>query len=170
MPEETTVAEKGRLASAGDTVAAVALFVMMSVTVVDVIGRYGFRMPLPASFELTEYLMGFLVFVAVPLAAVYDENIRINLFDHFLSRTVIRMREVAFNVLAAIVVLAIGWRVFVLAGKLLGYGDSTQTLRLPLAPLAYFIAASLGLTALVLLARAARAARGVVRAGGSEWA
>ena len=170
MPEDTTIAKKGKLARAGDTVAAAFLFLMMSVTVVDVIGRYGFRMPLPASFELTEYLMGVLVFVAVPLAAVHDENIRINLFDRFMPAAILRMRAVAFNALAALVVLGIGWRVFVLAGKLLGYGDSTQTLRIPLAPLAYFIAASLALTAMVLLARAARAARGVVRSGGGEWA
>lgn len=167
---ERTDPAGNRSSRIGDLAAAVALFVMMSVTVVDVVGRYVFRMPLPASFEITEYLMGLLVFIAVPLAAQHNENIRINLFDRFMSGAVIRVREAAFGVLAAAVALGIGWRVFVLADQMRGYGDSTQTLHMPLAPLGYFIAASLLLTAAIFLVRAAQSIRGRVRTGGSEWA
>jgi len=163
-------AEPGMPVRLGEVAAAAALFVMMAVTVIDVIGRYVFRMPLPASFELTEYLMGLLVFIAAPLAAQRGENIRITLFDRFLPPAVLRAREVAFGVLAAAVILGIAWRVAVLAGQMRGYGDSTQTLRIPLAPLGYFIAASLALTALIFLSRALRSARGAVQAGGGEWA
>ena len=169
MEPDRTQPAGGTLARIGDAAAGFGLFVMMAVTVVDVIGRYVFRMPLPASFELTEYLMGLLVFMAVPLAAQRDENIRINLFDRFMPRAVIRIREVTFNLLAAGVALGIGWRVHVLANQMRGYGDSTQTLHVPLAPLAYFMAASLAVTAAIFAVRAARSIKGPLRIGGSEW-
>jgi TRAP-type transport system small permease protein len=126
---------------------------MMAVTVVDVAGRYLFHAPLPASFELTEYLMGLLVFLALPLVSAEGEHIRINLVDKLLHQKAARVRDAAVGILSCVVCGVLAWQVLALASRILEYGDSTQTLRIPLAPLAYFIGASLALSALILAIR-----------------
>jgi TRAP-type C4-dicarboxylate transport system permease small subunit len=137
-----------------DWAAAAGLFAMMMVTVVDVIGRYLFRAPLVASFELTEYLMGVLVFLALPLVSGRGDHIRIGLIDGLMGAAGRRRLDVAAGLVAGAVCGLVAWPVLGLAGRMAGYGDSTQTLRIPLAPLAYFIAASLVLSGALLVLRA----------------
>jgi TRAP-type transport system small permease protein len=139
--------------SAADWIATAGLFAMMMVTVVDVAGRYLFRAPLPASFELTEYLMAVLVFLALPLVSAKGEHIRITLVDRILSRSAARIRDRGVGLLAGAICVLLGWQVLALATRILEYGDSTQTLRIPLAPLAYFVGASLALSGLILAIR-----------------
>jgi TRAP-type C4-dicarboxylate transport system permease small subunit len=143
----------GRWSVAADWIAAAGLFAMMMVTVVDVVGRYVFRAPLVASFELTEYLMGLLVFLALPLVSMRGDHIRIGLLDRHLGSTWKRIRDRAAGLLAGAVCGLLAWRVIVLAARLAGYGDSTQTLRIPLAPLAFFIGASLAVSGVLLALR-----------------
>jgi TRAP-type C4-dicarboxylate transport system permease small subunit len=144
---------QGLWASSADWIAAAGLFAMMMVTVVDVVGRYLFRAPLMASFELTEYLMGLLVFLALPLVSLRGDHIRIGLIDRFLGEGVTRVRDRAIGLLAGAVCGVLAWRVIVLAGRIAAYGDGTQTLRIPLAPLAYFVGASLALSGALLVLR-----------------
>ena len=136
-----------------DWIAAAGLFAMMMVTVVDVVGRYLFRAPLVASFELTEYLMGVLVFLALPLVSLRGDHIRIGLIDGLLAAGARRRLERAVGLVAGAVCALVAWQVLILAGRMSGYGDSTQTLRIPLAPLAYFIAASLAVSGVLLALR-----------------
>lgn len=133
--------------------AAAGLFGMMMVTVVDVIGRYLFHAPLQASFELTEYLMSVLLFVALPLVSLRGEHVRITLIDDHLAPAARGWRDRATGLLAGLVCAVLGWRVAVLGLRLAEYGDTTQSLRLPLAPLAFFAALSLALSALILAIR-----------------
>ena len=148
-----SAAPAGRRLAPVEWLAALGLFGMMLVTVVDVVGRYVFRAPLPASFELTEYIMGVLVFLALPLVSLRDEHVRITLIDGRLRPQTLRGRNQAMGLLAALVSAVLAWRVGLLGFRLAEYGDGTQSLGLPLAPLAFFIATSLGLSALVLAIR-----------------
>ena len=150
---EAAPEQASRWSSSADWIAAAGLFAMMMVTVVDVAGRYLFRAPLVASFELTEYLMGLLVFLALPIASLRGEHIRIGLLDKFLAPSAQRLRDRALGLLAGAICAAVAWRVIALAVRTAGYGDSTQTLRIPLAPLAYFIGASLALSGVLLALR-----------------
>ena len=43
------------------------LFCLMTLTCVDVIGRYFFSMPVTGGFELTEMMLAALIFVGLPL-------------------------------------------------------------------------------------------------------
>lgn len=126
-----------------DGIAAAGLFAMMVTTVVDVIGRYVFNRPLPASYELTEYLMGLLVFLALPVVTLRGEHVRITLIDARLGPRAAAVRDRALGGVAAVVCAALAWGVIGLAARMAAYGDGTQTLGLPLAPLAAVVAASL---------------------------
>jgi TRAP-type C4-dicarboxylate transport system permease small subunit len=123
---------------------------MMMVTVVDVVGRYVFNAPLPAGFELTEYLMGVLVFLALPLVSVRGEHVRISLFDSRLGAAAKRRRDHVLGIVAASACVLVAWPVVQLGIRMGGYGDGTQTLGIPLAPLAFFIAASLVVSGMIL--------------------
>ncbi|HSD55053.1 MAG TPA: TRAP transporter small permease, partial [Burkholderiales bacterium] len=106
-----------------------------------------------ASFELTEYLMGLLVFLALPLVSLRGDHIRIGVLDRRLGTTWKRFRDRAVGLLAGGVCGLLAWRVLVLAARMAGYGDGTQTLHIPLAPLAYFVGASLALSGVLLALR-----------------
>ncbi len=126
-----------------DGFSALGLFAMMATTVVDVIGRYVFNKPLPASFEFTEYLMGVLVFAALPVVTLRGEHVRITLIDARLGPRVARARDRILGVVCGVVCAGLSWAVIGLASRMAAYGDGTQTLGLPLAPLALLMAASL---------------------------
>lgn len=119
---------------------------MMMVTVVDVTGRYVFNAPLRAGFELTEYLMGVLVFLALPLVSARGEHVRISLLDSRLGETARVLRDRLVGLCTALVCLLIAWPLATLALRMASYGDGTQTLGLALAPLAFFMVASLALS------------------------
>jgi TRAP-type C4-dicarboxylate transport system permease small subunit len=118
-----------------------------------VVGRYVFNAPIPAGFELTEYLMGLLVFLALPLVSSRGDHVRISLLDGRLPPAVRAVRDKAVAFVAALVCLSVAWPVAALGVRMAAYHDGTQTLGIPLAPLAFFIAVSLVLSAVLLALR-----------------
>jgi TRAP-type C4-dicarboxylate transport system permease small subunit len=140
-PEYRVAASASRLAnSVLGAAAAAILFGMMAVTAIDVFGRYLFNAPLQGGYELTQLLMLSLVFAALPLVTRRTEHI-------------------AFTVVAGSAYLS--WRLYVLGGRFILFGDTTATARIPTAPFAYAGAAALALCAVagILLAIEALTAR-----------
>lgn len=119
---------------------------MMMVTVVDVTGRYVFNAPLQGGFELTEYLMGLLVFLALPLVSAKGEHVRISLLDSRFGERARVVRDRIVGSCAGLVCVLIAWPLAALGMRMASYGDGTQTLGMPLAPLAFFMVASLVLS------------------------
>lgn len=66
--------------------AATFLLVLMLITLVDVVGRYGFNSPVNGSFEITELLLAAIIFSALPLVVAKDQNITVDLIDAFVPR------------------------------------------------------------------------------------
>ena len=59
-------------------VAALATFAMMLLTTADAVGRYPLNRPILAAYELTtNYLMGAVIFLAMPYAYRLGANIRV---------------------------------------------------------------------------------------------
>jgi hypothetical protein len=52
-----------------------------------------------------------------------------------------------------VIILGLAWRVSIKAGTIAGYGDTTDVLRLPVAPFVYFMTAMVAVTGVVHLAR-----------------
>ena len=63
-------------------VAAAVLFAMMTLTFVDVFGRKFFTKPIYGAYEITEFLMGMLIFSALPLVTARQGHVTIDVFDH----------------------------------------------------------------------------------------
>lgn len=132
------------------------LFGMMLVTLVDVTGRYGFGRPLPGAVEITELLMGILVFGGLPLVTAREEHVTVSLVDAGLRGRLRRLQRVLVNLGGGALVGFIAWRLWVRGREFASYGDTSSYLNVPLAPVAYFMSVMAALTALVLLAIAWR--------------
>ena len=48
----------------------------------------------------------------------------------------------------------LAWQIWLKAGKIYGYGDSTDVLRVPVGPFVYLMAAMVAITAIIHLIRA----------------
>ena len=131
--------------------AAVVLFLMMMITATDVIGRYVFNKPINGGFELTELLLATLIYCGLPLVSARREHIVIDTLDPLFSRRFKLALDVTAEAVCAIAFAGAGWLVFLRAVRVAGYGDTTSVLHIPLAPVAYLMAAMIGVAALVHL-------------------
>ncbi len=129
--------------------ASVILFSMMLITFVDVIGRYVFNRPMRGAFEITELMLLVLIFAGLPLVSHADEHVTMdfidNLFGSFGRRVVIAIA----HLVCAATMLGLAWLIWVKAGKIASYGDTTDVLRITIGPFVYFMAAMIALSGLI---------------------
>ncbi|HVL36246.1 MAG TPA: TRAP transporter small permease [Burkholderiales bacterium] len=136
--------------------AAATLFALMCVVAVDVTGRYVFNRPLPAGYEMVQALMGVLLFVTLPLVSRNNDHIALGLLDPYFAGRLDWLRRGAIHLFSAAVLGFVTWRLAVHAAKLAQGGDLTPVLQMPLAPIAWFMAAAAALSSALLLALAFR--------------
>lgn len=132
-------------------IAAAVLFLMMLVTAVDVAGRYLFSKPLPGGFELTEMMLAALIYCGLPLVSKRREHIVIDTFDPLMAKRVKRGLDVLADIVCSVTLAGIGWLIFRRAVRVAEYGDTTNVLKLPLAPVAYVMGAMIVVTAAIHL-------------------
>jgi TRAP-type transport system small permease protein len=133
--------------------AAVLLFGLMALTTADVIGRYIFNWPLRGAFEITELLLLALIFAGLPLASRADEHVTLDFIDMTLSdRGRLFLRRLV-DLVCGVLILGLAWRVLIKAGKIAGYGDTTEVLRVPVSPFVYFMAIMVAITGIVHLVK-----------------
>ncbi|MSQ49074.1 MAG: TRAP transporter small permease [Betaproteobacteria bacterium] len=125
------------------------LLAMMLLTFVDVVARYLFNFPLRGGFEVTELMLLVLIFAGLPLVSHADEHVTMDFIDRLLSPRgrllVVRMA----HALCAAVMLFLTWQVWIKAGRISGYGDTTDVLKIAVGPFVYFMALMILLTGLV---------------------
>ena len=132
-------------------IAAAVLFAMMMLTAADVVGRYVLNRPVPGAFEMTEMMLAALIYCGLPLVSQRREHIVIDTFDYLMSRGVKRGLDMAAEVLCSATLFGLAWLVFGRAGRVASYGDTTNVLKLPLAPVAYLMATMLLVGAIIHL-------------------
>ena len=128
--------------------AASTLFILMSVTCIDVLGRYLFDRPLVGSVEITELLLGCLIFSAMPLITWRKEHIVVDLIDNLFSPGIQKIRDMFFDLCIGCSLLVIGMKVWNLADRAASYEEVTEYLEIPVAYFIQFIAVSCFLTAI----------------------
>jgi TRAP-type transport system small permease protein len=133
--------------------AAALLFGLMMLTTADVIGRYVFNWPLRGAFEITELLLLALIFAGLPLASRTDEHVTLDFIDMLLGTSGRHLLRRLIDLVCGIVILGLGWRVWIKAGKIAAYADTTEVLRLPVGPFVYFMAAMVAITGVVHLVK-----------------
>ena len=129
--------------------AAAILFSMMLLTFVDVVLRYLFNMPLRGGFEITEMMLLVLIFAGLPLVSRADEHVTMDFIDRMLTARAAGLLARVVDVLCAAVMFFVAWQVWIKAGKIAAYGDTSDVLRFAIAPFVYFMVAMIGLTAAV---------------------
>lgn len=134
--------------------AATALFALMLMTFADVVLRSAFNSPISAATELTRLFMAITVFASLPVITWRGEQIVVDLLDPFFRGRAAQIRDVLIDSLAGIVIFWPAIRVYELAERAKEYGDTTEYLQIPQFYIAYFIAFSTFVTALILLLRA----------------
>lgn len=133
---------------------AAALFAMMVITCVDVVGRYVVNRPFPGSAELVQYLMVTTIFVALPVVTLRGEHISISLIESALGPDGKRLQRSLVCFTSSLIVGMLCHRFWVHAQMLAENRDVIGFLNLPVAPAAYLASVFSGLTSLVLIAMA----------------
>lgn len=131
--------------------AAMALFTIMWLTLVDVTGRRFFSHSVPGGLELTEMLMVIVIFGAMPLVSWRNEHVVFDSLDSYLPEWV---RDIQARVVHLVCAGTFGFLAYLMttrANRLAEYGDTTVYLQLSIAPVAWMMAAMLALSGLVHL-------------------
>jgi TRAP-type C4-dicarboxylate transport system permease small subunit len=128
--------------------AAVALFAIMGLTFVDVIGRKFLGGSVPGSLELTELLMVVVIFTSLPLVALAGEHVVFDSADRWIPPWLLRLQSALMELFCAAALAGLAWLMWVKAGQLSEYGDTTAQLKLPLGAFVYVMSVLLAVAAL----------------------
>ena len=144
-----------RLASRSlGVITAITLFAMMVLTFADVWGRYLLRQPVFGGYEVTEFLMGVLIFTALPLLCAREGHVTIDILDHVLPKGFARWQRFAVNLVSAAALAVMSWRLFLQYGSLAANNEVTMTLKIPHAPFALVFAIMAAVAVLACLVNA----------------
>jgi TRAP-type C4-dicarboxylate transport system permease small subunit len=139
---------KKLLVSLCGLLAALALFGIMGLTFVDVMGRKFFSGSLPGALELTEILMVVVIFTSLPLVALAGEHVVFDSADRWLPPWLQRVQQGVMELFCALAMAGLAWLMWGKAGDLMSYGETTAQLKMPLGVFVYVMSVLLALAAL----------------------
>jgi TRAP-type C4-dicarboxylate transport system permease small subunit len=139
-----------RLQRAQVRFAAVALLLLMLVTVADVLLRYLFKSPVRGSYDLVEVMLVVFVFHGMAATFLARINIVIDALDTLLGARITAALIRLSDVLTIATLVILGWAMIRIALQVYGYGDRKIELQLPLYLV--WIAALVGLAGALLAA------------------
>lgn len=130
--------------------AAVALIVMMSVTVGDVFLRYVFNSPVRGSYDIVEATLVVFVFNGMSTAFLHRKSITIDLINSFAPRPFVAALVRISDVLTIAAVIFYSYAMIVPAMQSYAYGDVKLDLQVPIYW--YWIAALAGMAGAIICA------------------
>ena len=122
------------------TLSALCLVALMLLTVVEVVGRYGFNAPLFGRQDLAQILLASSIFLAFPVVTLRGEQIDVDLLDYLFQPAAAYWRDQAIALLTSISLLTMGYWLFLRAEKFQSRGVTSELLSIPKYPLVYGIA------------------------------
>ncbi len=150
---------RNRLIAVPEGASALVLFALMAMTCIDVIGRELFGTPLDGATELTQLMLGVIVFAILPSVCLREEHVSVDLIDLWFPGRLVPLRQAVLNAVMAVALGFVAWRVWIIAGLTADYGDATEFLEIRLAPINYFIAVLSGCGAAAFVVNTVRHAR-----------
>lgn len=138
-------------------IACVNLFVIMAISFVDVLGRYLFLAPVPAAYELISLLMPAVIFCALPNVVLNEGHVTVDLLDRYVSPVLARVQTIVVNIISALALMVLAWRLAVKGMDDFTYETTTNELWIAIWPFGIGMAALCGFAALVALLIAFRA-------------
>jgi TRAP-type C4-dicarboxylate transport system permease small subunit len=127
----------------------VLLFGMMLLTFVDVVARYLLNRPIRGGFEITELVLLVLIFAGLPLVSHADEHVTMDFIDRILPPAALRVLVRVVHALCAALMFFLTWQVWIKAGRIASYGDTTDVLRITIGPFVYFMDAMIAVTGMI---------------------
>lgn len=141
-----------KIRRAVESLMALFLLAMVALTFADVIGRRLFGKPIYGANDITEHLMALVVFAGLPLVTAAGAHLTIDILDKLVERPSMAWWRVLIAGLTTAVLALIAW-LFVRHGvNASQISEVSQALRVPRAPLYFFMALSCALSALAALA------------------
>jgi len=125
------------------------LMLMMVLTFADVVARYLLNRPIRGAFEITELTLLVLIFAGLPLVSHADEHVTMDFIDRVLPPPALRFLIRLVHAACAALMFFLTWQVWIKAGKIASYGDTTDVLRITVGPFVYFMALMIALTGLI---------------------
>jgi TRAP-type transport system small permease protein len=132
--------------------AAAALFAIMVLTFLDVMGRKFLDRSITGSLEMTELLMVIVIFAALPLVSLRGEHVVFDSMDSYFTAAALRMQKAVVNLLIALMLLALGYLMWRTAGEFADSGETTAQLKFSKAPFIYGMAVLCALSGVIHLA------------------
>lgn len=121
---------------------------MMLLTVADVALRAFFNYPIHGMLELIELGLACTVFVALPAVFLRDEHLVVDVIDHLVRPSVVRLLDLAGALVSLAVLVVMAWQMVPLARSMHEFGDVTSDLSIP--RIYYWIPVLLGVVASAL--------------------
>lgn len=131
--------------------AAMALFSLMWLTLVDVSGRKFLNHSVPGGLELTEILMVVVIFGAMPLVSWRNEHVVFDSLDPYIPGWLKDIQARLVHLICGATFLFLAYLMTTRAQRFAEYGDTTVHLQLSISPVAWLMSALLMLTGLVHL-------------------
>ena len=131
------------------SLAALALFAIMVLTLVDVSGRKALSESVPGSLEMTELLMVVVIFAGLPLVSLAGEHVVFDSLDPWLPKWLRRAQGLLVDAACAAALFGLAWLMWGKAGEMAGYGETTAQLKLAKAPFVYGMSTLCAVTAVV---------------------
>jgi len=125
-------------------VSGVTLWVIMAITLVDVIMRH-FERPIAGSFEIISFLGAIVVGLAVPYTSLLKGHVYVDLLINKFPENRRGVMHATTRILGMFLFIMLGVFFFVMAWDLYAKGEVSSTIRLPFYP----IAVALGLSSLL---------------------
>ncbi len=122
------------------------LAAMMFMTAADVSLRYLFNKPIFGSYELSEFMMGFVVASTIAYAALQKAHVNVDLVSSRLPQKAQAGLSIVTNLLALAFFVAIAWRTFFHVGVSFRAMDESPALALPIYP--FILITAIGFTLL----------------------
>lgn len=122
---------------------------LMSVTLVDVVGRYLFNAPLPGASEYTELLLLATVYTGLPAICLDDGHITVDLLTGALTGIAATIQLFLARAFVAGALALIAWQLWAYADRIGLYDETTVFLRLPFSPVARAMAVLAGVSAAI---------------------
>lgn len=121
---------------------------MMLLTVADVLLRTFFRYPIQGMLELVELGLACTIFIALPAVFLRDEHLAVDVIDHLVRPSAVRLLDLAGALLSLGVLVTMAWQMVPLARTMHEFGDVTSDLSIP--RIYYWAPVLLGVTASAL--------------------
>ena len=143
----------GRLATALGLICGFLLIALIALTCTDVVTCYWFNAPVDGAFELTELLLAALIFAALPLTTGAGAHVEVDLLAGHSGPQLRRAMQVLAAVVSGLVLALLAWRLALHGLRLFADGAVTNSLALPLAPIAWLAALSCAASGVIALLR-----------------